>query len=542
MSAGAVPNREDCVLRYLLDRHADATGDRPFVVLRDSREVSYASLRADVRSIARALQDLGVKQGAPVLVWMPSGLEAVKLWFAINYVGAIYVPINTGYRGGILEHVVRNSGAALMLAHAELAGRLADIGKTNLRTVVALDGRAASIAGLDILPEDRLRSTGEVLPLERPIEPYDTQSIIYTSGTTGPSKGVLSSYAHLHATATTLCSNNEGNCYLDASDRFMVNLPMFHVGGTAPTYAMLVLGGAIVLLEAFDTGSFWRTVNHTRTTCVILLGVMATFLIKEPVRLAEQETSLRHALIIPFTAEGIAFRERFGVTTHTLFNMSEVSCPLIAEDNPTLLATCGRPRAGVTVRLVDDNDCEVEPGQVGELIVRTDVPWTQNHGYNANPEATARAWRNGWFHTGDAFRIDQSGNYFFVDRFKDAIRRRGENVSSFEVEVEVCAHPAVREAAVVAVPSEFSEDEILVAISLADGQAVDPVQLIEFLRSRMAHFMVPRYVRVLDDLPKTPTQKVQKHILRGEGITADTWDREAAGIIIKRDRIVGRSV
>src|SRR5262245_17006708 len=137
MTNHAVPNREDCVLRYLLDRHAEAAGERPFIVLRDGREISYASLQADVRAIARALQDLGVKQDAPVRVWMPSGLEAVKLWFAINYVGAIYVPINTGYRGGILEHVVRNSGATLMLAHAELAGRLADIDKAKLKTVVA---------------------------------------------------------------------------------------------------------------------------------------------------------------------------------------------------------------------------------------------------------------------------------------------------------------------------------------------------------------------------------------------------------------------
>jgi crotonobetaine/carnitine-CoA ligase len=264
---------------------------------------------------------------------------------------------------------------------------------------------------------------------------------------------------------------------------------------------------------------------------------MATFLMKEPPRPGERTTSLRHVVIIPLSKEGVAFRERFGVTTHTLFNMSEVSCPLIAEPNPTVVATCGRPRKGVSVRLVDAHDCEVAPGEIGELIVRTDAPWTQNHGYNGNAEATAAAWRTGWFHTGDAFRMDEAGNYFFVDRFKDAIRRRGENVSSFEVELEVCAYPGVREAAAVAVPSELGEDEILVAVSLAEPGDLDPVALIEFLRGRMAHFMVPRYVRVVPDLPKTPTQKVQKHVLRSEGITADTWDRNAAGIVVKRDRL-----
>jgi crotonobetaine/carnitine-CoA ligase len=160
-----------------------------------------------------------------------------------------------------------------------------------------------------------------------------------------------------------------------------------------------------------------------------------------------------------------------------------------------------------------------------------------NHGYHKNPEATARAWRNGWFHTGDAFRVDADGNYFFVDRMKDAIRRRGENISSFEVETEVCAHPAVKEAAAVAVASEHAEDEVLIAVSLADGASLDPAELIHFLVPRMAHFMVPRYVRIVPELPKTPTQKVQKHLLRSDGITADTWDREKAGIRIRREKI-----
>jgi len=166
-------------------------------------------------------------------------------------------------------------------------------------------------------------------------------------------------------------------------------------------------------------------------------------------------------------------------------------------------------------------------------------PWALNHGYNANPEATAAAWRNGWFHTGDAFRVDADGNYFFVDRFKDAIRRRGENVSSFEVELEVAAHPAVREAAAVAVPSEFGEDDILVAVSLAEGRRLDPAELLAFLTPRMAHFMVPRYIRIIDDLPKTPTRKVEKYLLRQSGITPDTWDREKAGIQIRRNKLAG---
>ena len=164
-----------------------------------------------------------------------------------------------------------------------------------------------------------------------------------------------------------------------------------------------------------------------------------------------------------------------------------------------------------------------------------------HHGYNKAAEATALASRNGWFHTGDAFRIDQDGNFFFVDRFKDAIRRRGENISSFEVELEVAAHPSVREAAAVSVPSEHGEDDVLVVVSLVEGQQLDPADLIHFLKPRMAHFMVPRYIRVLGDPPKTPTNKVEKYLLRKDGVTPDTFDRDAAGIVIKSEPLGMRS-
>jgi crotonobetaine/carnitine-CoA ligase len=245
--------------------------------------------------------------------------------------------------------------------------------------------------------------------------------------------------------------------------------------------------------------------------------------------------------MVPLAEDAVAFSERFGCDIYSGFNMTEISTPIMTDINPSPLSSCGRPRKGVETRLVDENDCEVAPGTIGELIVRTDRPWAMNHGYLGNPEATARAWRNGWFHTGDAFRVDEHGNYFFVDRMKDAIRRRGENISSFEVETEVCAHPAVKEAAAVAVPSEHGEDEVLIAISLAPGAALDPADLIGFLIPRMAHFMVPRYVRIVDLLPRTPTQKVEKHLIRAQGVAPGTFDREKAGISVRRERIGGRS-
>ncbi|MBR0857726.1 AMP-binding protein [Bradyrhizobium liaoningense] len=538
MKSHEVPAAEECVLRLLLERWARESPARLYATFDDGSKLNYCDLLRLTRRTGNALHSLGVKQGDTVLVWLPNGYECLRAWFGINMIGAIYVPINTAYRGGILQHVVNNAGAGVAIVHASLLPRLSDIDKRGLRKVVVIDGEPASIEGLEVLPASVLDSDNESPPpVQRSIAPWDTQSIIYTSGTTGPSKGVLSSYAHLYAMARGISADRGGVPYLNDADTFMVNLPLFHVGGTAPCYAMLSNGGSIAMVDRFDTGTFWSTVAKTRTTMVILLGVMATFLMKRSDSGEEKNSPLKHVTVIPLSEEGIAFGRRYGITIHTLFNMSEVSCPIAAEPNPTVPAACGKPRAGVEVRLVDDNDCEVARGDIGELVIRTDSPWAMNHGYNKAPEATALAWRNGWFHTGDAFRTDEDGNYFFVDRFKDAIRRRGENISSFEVELEVAAHPSIREAAAVSVPSEHGEDDVLVAVSLAEGHTLDPADLIHFLKPRMAHFMVPRYVRILTDLPKTPTNKVEKYLLRRDGITQDTFDRDAAGIVVKGETL-----
>jgi crotonobetaine/carnitine-CoA ligase len=266
---------------------------------------------------------------------------------------------------------------------------------------------------------------------------------------------------------------------------------------------------------------------------------MTSFLVKATPRPEDRSHTLRTAVVIPLSDEAIEFSKRFAVNIYTTFNMTETSWPLMSACNPSVRGTCGRVRPGVEARIVDENDIEVACGEVGELILRTAAPWAMNHGYLGNPEATASAWRNGWFHTGDGFRRDADENYFFVDRLKDSIRRRGENISSFEVEAEIGLFPAVGEVAAIGVSSEFGEDDVLAVIAPKSGYVVDPLELIEFLRPRMTHFMIPRYIRVVPELPKTETQKVKKSLLREEGITPDTWDREVAGVSVKRDRLVG---
>ena len=528
-----IPSRDRCVVRYLIDRHASERGDQVYVLFDGQNQWTYRELAERVRCIAAGLQALGVQQGDHVLAWQPNTPDMLLTFYAINYLGAVYVPINTGYRGGLLEHVIENSDARVALVHADLVPRLSGIRLAALGHVVVVGGDSPADCPL---PTSLFRtlSEGNRAPAEplRPIEPWDTQSIIYTSGTTGPSKGVLSSYVHMYTNP-----GPESWWFITGEDRFLVNMPMFHIGGLGLSFAMLARGGSIVMPERFSTDRFWPLVRETGTTAVFLLGVMATFLLKAPASADDRQHNVRKCFIVPLSEGSDEFHRRFGVDVYTIFNMTEVSSPIVSEANPSVRGTCGKVRAGVDVRLVDANDCEVPVGTVGEMLVRTDRPWAMNSGYHKNPEATARAWRNGWFHTGDAFRMDVHGYFFFVDRIKDAIRRRGENISSFEVEAEIIAFPAVREAAVVAVPSEFGEDEVMAIVAPAPGHTIDPVALIEFLRDRLAYFMIPRYIRILAELPKTPSSKVLKAELRSEGVTADAWDRERAGIVVRRDRI-----
>lgn len=524
------PLREKCVLRYVLDRQADERPDEIFATFDDGRELTYAGMRQVVRRTAAALQALGVGKGDHVLSWLPTGLDAIRVWFALNYIGAVYMPLNLDYRGQLLEHAVQLSDARLIIVEGSLVDRLHDIDLATLDTAIVM-GRCdlPEIARLRVLHDSALEAEeSEFVEPTSPVEPWDTQCIILTSGTTGRSKAVLSSYFHLYS----LCGPDSW-AYVNENDRFLINLPLFHVGGTSCIYAMLLRGASIAVIERFRTQDFWSVVRRTQSTVVGLMGAMTPFLMSAPASDDDRTHGLRVAVIIPLLGDIRAFADRFCVEVYTVYNMTEISTPLVSDRNPTAPGVCGRPRPGVDLRIVDGNDIEVSEGAVGELIIRTAEPWAMSHGYHKDSEATARAWRNGWFHTGDSFRKDECGQYFFVDRQKDVIRRRGENISSFEVESDVGAHPDVKEVAALAVPSEFGEDEVLVAVIPREGSMIDPVELVAFCAKRMPRFMVPRYVRVMDDFPRTPTAKVQKHLLREEGITTDTFDRVSAGIDIR---------
>jgi carnitine-CoA ligase len=512
----------------LIDRWAAETPDRVVAVF-DTGEPdwTFADLRAKVRTTARALHAAGVRRGDHVASWLENGPEAVRVWLAVSYLGAVHVPFNTAYRGGILEHVVALSGAKVMIAHATLAERLAAVDTAALTTVFTLGGEPT--LPLDVRPADELW-TGPDAVERAEVAPWDTAALLFTSGTTGPSKAVLSSARHLATMGEV--------SYPDTTreDRGLIFTPLFHITGMSSVCWALVHGGSFGVVTRYSTSTFWEDVRRVGGTFLVLQGSVATFLHALPPSEAERGTPLRMALLAPMTPAAMELCRRAGMRYYSVFNMSETSVPLRTGFDPETPYSCGVPREGVEARLVDEHDLEVPRGQVGELVLRCREPWVMTTGYFANPEATAEAWRNAWFHTGDALRQAESGEFFYVDRVKDSIRRRGENISSYEVEVEVQAHPDVEEAAAVAVPSVHGEDDVLVVVVPRRGAEIDPAELLRFLVGRMAHYMVPRYLRIVDELPRTPTAKVRKAQLRAEGVSG-VWDREAVGLSVRREKV-----
>ena len=502
-----MPAREDCVMPCLIDRYAAQHPDKEFIRFEDGQRWTWAQAREIGLRTAAALQARGVTPGDTVLAWLPNNASIVRIWLGANYAGAIFVPINQSYRGRLLAHVLNTSRAKVMICHPQLAERLTDINLAHL-THVIVEGQTADNVRLAVKvePDSVLDQPGEP---DRAYEPqlWDIQAIIFTSGTTG-------------------------------SDTMMINLPMYHVGGTASFMSAVSVGASISLYDGFNTREFWNQVRASNASVVSgLIGAMTVFLSKNEPKPDDADNPLRMVTLMPINADTVALGKRYGFSHLSGFNMTELSGPLITNINETVDRSLGKPRVGVQCRIVDDHDMEVPVGTIGEFICRSDRMWDQFTGYYGNPEATAQALRNGWFHSGDLMYRDGDNNFFFVDRKKDSIRRRGENISSLEVEMEIASFPAVREVAAYAVASPAGEDEVMIAVAPKPGDTIDPVALIKYLTPRMAHFMVPRYVRIEAELPKTPTNKIQKSDLRAQGITADTWDREAAGMMLKREKL-----
>ena len=501
--------------------------DRAFLTEVDGPTASYRSVHARALSWAARLQELGVGEGDHVVTMLPTSITAAEVWLGLSWLRAVEVPVNTQFQGQLLSYVLENSGARLLVTVPGYAEQLAPAmdGAPGIQTIVVADGDpdgvalpGAVVSGPAFEPEDAAVMSPS--PWPGPTA-RDISTMLYTSGTTGPSKGVLIPWAQMHATATSswpMADLGEDDCFYNP-------FAMFHITGKNALYLMALVRGRVVLRRQFKTDQFWADIERYGCTTTVLMGVMANFLYRQPGP-ERVDTPLRNVLMAPLIPEVEEFKRRFGVRVCTVFNMTEVASPITSQGwDLANASSCGRPRPGYQCRLVDDDDEEVGVDAVGELVVRPDDPWTINAGYWGMPDKTVEAWRNLWFHTGDAFRRDDDGNYYYVDRLKDSIRRRGENISSLEIEREVVEHPTVLEVAAVGVPSEWGEEDVKIAVVAKPGEKVDPTELAGFLQDRLPRFMVPRYIEVLDALPRTPTEKIRKSELRAAGVTAETWDR-----------------
>ena len=509
------------VFHYLLEDRAAADPQKPCLVMGE-RSLTWREVDAEVNRWANGLSAAGIGKGDRVLLMIPAGIEHVLIWLGLCKLGAIMVPVNDAYRGAMLRHQVNDSEAGLAIVAARHLSALTDLAADlpHLRRIAVFEGSvppASSHMPWTWSEADVLHSA-DASALPRIVAGFDPMAIFYTSGTTGPSKGVLYSYAQAWASAEVPAE------WCAPEDVFYMFLPMFHVGLSQMFGLVLLSGATMAVREKFSVSSFWPDVRRYGVTMTILLSTMPNFLMSRPAEAGDRDHSLRKAIIIPLPADLAALKARFGIEVATWFNMTEVSVPLRSNGFDLVNATsAGRVRPGVSARIVDQFDEPLPAGMAGELVVRADRPWEFCLGYWKNPGKTVESWRNLWFHTGDVFRCDAEGNFYFVDRLNDAIRRRGENVSSFEVEREIDSHPAVLESAAVAVPSGMGEDEIKAVAALKPGATLTAGELHAYLANRLPGYMVPCFIEIVgEELPKTPTGKIVKAALRAAG-TATAW-------------------
>jgi carnitine-CoA ligase len=542
--SGWLPAEQGTMLDAL-DRRLERDAGGAFL---DCCGIPYTAAEIDRQAnrLANALADLGVGQGSTVASMLDNGPEAVLTWFAVHKLGAIAVPVNTALKGPMLRHQLADSRASVVMVQDDLAGRPAEVQEAlpELRHLV-LAGEWRSVIPCSSLV--RLHKFGDLLQADdsRPevrVRPADLATIIYTGGTTGPSKGcALSHNYHLSIARQIIASWARTH-----EDVPWTPLPLFHNNAISIVLVgTLISGGRAALARRFSVSGFWPEINRTGATIASLLGSLAVLVARADdhpqARLAgtaAANTTLRMVSGAPVPPEiEDLYRTRFGVATFSnAYGTTEASLmSWLPPGRPARPGSAGIVNSGAfSVKIFDEDDREVPDGEAGEIVCRPRMPHVMYEGYWRRPEATVQAWRNLWYHTGDIGRIDEDGYLFFVGRKAEYMRRRGENISSWELEKVFHEHPDVKDVSVHAVPSEISEDDVKVTVVLKDDATVTEEQLFRWSVDHLPYYAVPRYFEFRAELPLSPTGRATKHLLKDEGITPATWDREAAGVTFER--------
>jgi crotonobetaine/carnitine-CoA ligase len=487
---------------------------------------SYGDVLSHTQRAANGLVALGVKPGERVAIMMGNRPEFLWVHFAINFIGAHSVPINTSQRGATLQHILANSDSVAVVFENVLRDAVMSVKDKvpTLRSTVVADGPAGG--GVDLTLE-KLFDEPDQEPQIEVATPSAAVGMMYTSGTTGPPKGVVATGYDMAPLQTVFAAIG-----VKPGETMYTALPLFHGNALLlSAIGSMSLGAKLALAEKFSASRFWDDCRKYEAVEFNTLGGMISILMKQPAKPNDRENPVRVVLSAACPANvWRQFEQRFDVRLVEFYGM--VDSPGFLLNDVGKVGAMGKPIGGVDFRVVDDDEKPLPAGKVGELVFRHPMgPLTL---YYKLPEATSEAYRGGWFHSGDLAEYDDEGFYYFRGRKKASMRRRGENISAWEIESVMNDHPAVLESAAYAVPSELGEDEVMIAVVARPGQKLAPTDLLDFCHGRMAHYAIPRYVDFVDEIPKTGTQRVQYGVLRERGITATAWDREKAGYEVKR--------
>mgnify|MGYP001410466981 FL=1 len=529
-------NQQDWVLPKVLKEQADKIPDKAFLQFSYDDPLTFAEVNKAANQIANSLRELGVEKGDKVSVYMPNSLEICLAWFGILKNGSVMVPVNTAYVMDFLQYIIESSDSKLIIIAEEYMERLANI-QTRIPLVDNVvvwprnGGDEIETAGYvtkKCMSWNNFVNQGSDSEPEVEVTHLDHARLMYTSGTTGKSKGVVRPCAADYSSAQNYASIMD----INPDDTVFTCLPLFHSNAMVMgVYPAMIRGAKVVVEEKYSASKFWKWMKDFEVTKFNLVGVMSYFMWNAPVVPEEKEHKVKLVLGSPAPHDIIEpFMERFNILFMEGYGLTEVGqCTFMRPGDPFRVGSCGKESPGYEIKIVNpETDEELPRNTPGELVLRPRIPNICLHYYYKMPEKTVSDFRNLWFHTGDLCRMDEDGYVFFMDRVKDYIRRRGENISSFEVENLISTHPNIEESAAIAVKLDeqgrHSEDELMIVIVLKEGKDLNPNELIEFLKPIMPKFMIPRFVRFRDSLPKTPTNRVQKVKLREEGITKDTWD------------------
>jgi carnitine-CoA ligase len=544
-----IRDTEQLTLRALLERRLADDPDGEYLDV-CGRTVSAADVRRTASRLANALASLGVRPGDRVATLLENSLEAVLAWWATVLAGAVAVPVNTAYKGEYLRHQLADSGSKVLVVDGDLIDRLVALRPGESlpsleRAVVVGDsgsaGRPEIPAGLPVEDWASLLHGDDTDP-GVPREPGDLATFVYTGGTTGLSKGCMLSHNYHAALAGQI-----GVCWhRRADDVVWTPLPLFHFNAiTTAVVGPLLYGGRAAIERRFSVSRFWPEMNRVGATITSTLGTMAYLLAHDVERdemprsgRPEANTTLRLIGAAPLPVEvDSVIRQRFGVDTFSgAYGVTEASLISWQPHGVENRANA----AGVVndeyfdVRIFDDHDNEVSRDTEGEIVVRPKRPHVMFEGYWGRPEATVEASRNWWYHTGDVGRVDADRYLYFVDRKADYLRRRGENISSFEVERILMTHGELADVAVHAVPSPMTEDDLKVTATLVAGSQLEAEALFHWCVDQLPYFALPRYIEFRQELPRSPVGRVLKRELREEELGPDVWDAERSGIRYER--------